>query len=441
MVLTTVDQAVHRARNTAAGPVHLNCAFREPLAPTVSEGEPPYPVTLSTWREGKGPYTEYAAGQRVLDAAQGAKLLDLVKGAQRGLLVLGELRNARERRGALALAEGLGWPTLPDVTSGLRLGPMNAPFVPYYDQLLLSERFRCRCKPDTVLHVGGRLVSKRLQQHLEAVRPEAYCVVANHPYRQDPGHLVTLRVEADLPSVFACFMGFIESRDHVATGSTEWLAPFRRANEDVKRAVCCALEDSGALTEPGVAQLVSRHAPEGSALFLGNSMPIRDMDMYGAARTDWLTVLANRGASGIDGNVATAIGAAMGAAQPLTAIIGDLALLHDLNSLALLPKTEAPVILVAINNDGGGVFHFLPIAEFEDVFEPYFGTPHGLTFEHAASMVGLAYASVDTEADFVKAYQASLSEGRSALIEVNIDRSENAGFHRALQGAVVDALL
>src|SRR5690606_36179020 len=147
-----------------------------------------------------------------------------------------------------------------------------------------------------------------------------------------------------------------------------------------------------ALTEPRAARVVAAAVPEGGGLVAAASMPVRDLDAFAAAGGAGVRVAANRGASGIDGTVATAAGFARGLARPTALLVGDLALLHDLRGLALLRKGP-PVVVVAVNNDGGGIFSFLPVAEAEGVpFEAVFGTPHGLGFEHAARMFGLPYA-------------------------------------------------
>lgn len=176
------------------------------------------------------------------------------------------------------------------------------------------------------------------------------------------------------------------------------------------------------------------------ALFLGNSMPIRYFDMYSGFLPPSTRVVANRGASGIDGNIATAAGYAKTSGVHVTAVIGDLAALHDLNSLALLKQGGVRVTLIVINNNGGGIFHFLPIAEYGDMFEKYFATPHGMRFDDAARMFGLPYARPTTCDDFVEAYNKARASGASSIIEVATDREQNVKLHRRITDAVVKAL-
>jgi 2-succinyl-5-enolpyruvyl-6-hydroxy-3-cyclohexene-1-carboxylate synthase len=168
-------------------------------------------------------------------------------------------------------------------------------------------------------------------------------------------------------------------------------------------------------------------------------MPIRNLNKYAAAAPP-KRVVANRGASGIDGLVATAAGYAAGSGQPVTALLGDLALLHDLNSLALLSAGRPPVVLIVINNDGGGIFSFLPVAQSGAAFERFFGTPHGLTFAAAAQQFGLAYAAPATLPELQRAYRAACASGRSALLEIRTDRRKTHAEHVALQRELERAL-
>jgi 2-succinyl-5-enolpyruvyl-6-hydroxy-3-cyclohexene-1-carboxylate synthase len=226
------------------------------------------------------------------------------------------------------------------------------------------------------------------------------------------------------------FCQALAARVRPAEGVEAWRAKWAGADRGVHDALDAFFEARAELSEPRVARLVTRHRPAGQPLVLASSMPVRDVTRYGDAQGPGGLVVANRGASGIDGTVATAAGVAHAAARPVTLLTGDLALLHDQSSLPLL--RDAPVVVVVLNNDGGGIFHFLPIAAHADVFEPYFGTPHGLTFEAAARMVGLPYHHPATPQAFVETYRAACASGASALIEVTTDRAANRALHAEL---------
>ena len=164
------------------------------------------------------------------------------------------------------------------------------------------------------------------------------------------------------------------------------------------------------------------------------------MDFYGDFKGYPVLVHGNRGASGIDGNIASAAGLSVALDKPVTVLIGDLALLHDLNSLAMAKTLKHPMVIVVVNNDGGAIFSFLPIADSKDVFEKFFGTPHGLSFEGVAFMFGLSYAKIDSAKAFSRAYQDAFKKNSSTIIEVTTDRADNLKVHKALQAKIINAV-
>ncbi len=427
MVLTTVDQAVYRARRSPGGPVHLNCMFREPLAPVAGAADPDdYLADIARHREGTAPYTAYHAPDGTLNAAATAEVVRALDAVKRGIIVVGKLRSPGERDAVLELAERLQWPLFPDVTSTLRLTPAQGPVIHHFDQMLLSARFAASLDIDGILQVGGRMTSKRLNLFLESRRLEHYVMVLNHPLRNDPAHQVTLRIEAGVEAFCCAVTPKVKARRE---------DPALVAMQKLSQKIAARIEKAarGPLSEPGVARLVSRQLPAGHGLFLSNSMPVRDMDMYGAVRPGDIAIGANRGASGIDGIMASAGGFARGLARPVTLVIGDLAALHDINSLAILAANRLPVTVVVMNNDGGGIFSFLPVARLGDDVDRLFGIPHGYHFEHAAAMFGVPYEQPKTPAAFIRAYAKAVRRKGPALIEVVTRRDENLRLHQAWQ--------
>ena len=434
MVLTTVDQAVYRARRAPSGPVHLNLMFREPFIPDPEdlEGELPAPAR---WLKSGEPYTRYTATRPAVNPDEVERLWEALHPVKRGLVVAGRLSSQKQGEAVLQLAESLDWPLLPDVGSQVRLGVRSENLVPYYDALLTSEPFKEAHHPEAVLHVGGRAVSKRLEQFLTRSQPDPYVVVRENPFRLDPGHRVTHSVETDVTDFCAALAKVAERRP--PAGAASWRRGWREASEKVDNYLDRAFEGIKELNEPFVARLISRHVPEGHALVVASSMPIRNLDTFAAADGTIVPVAANRGASGIDGTVATAAGFAWGSGRPLTLLIGDLALLHDLNSLAML--RDLPVVVVVLNNDGGAIFSFLPVARHKAFFEPYFGTPQGVGFEGGAKMFGLAYDLPRTAEEFVETYRVASTRNRPTLIEVRTDREENTELHRKLLSEISEA--
>lgn len=443
-VLTTVDQAVHRAR-AAAGPVHLNCMFAEPLLddppPDGTERPPAGSVrrTGSERRTDGRPYTAYSPAPAEPSPEAVAATAAAVRGAAAGLLAVGPLPAAADRAAVAALAAALGWPMLADVQSGLRFawaGRPAAPAVRHHD-LVLGHAGAALPAPDVVLHLGGRLTSKAYLALLGSRRPAACVHVAEHPRRIDPAHVVTDRVQA-APDRFCSALG-AELR-----GSGGGAAGLIDAGAAAAAAVTAALEHEPAVSEPAAAADLIELLPAGWGAFGGGSMPIRDLDTFAESalpRAGPLAVGANRGASGIDGAVASAAGFAAGLQAPVAALAGDLAVLHDLGSLAVLARAPQPVVLVVINNDGGGIFSFLPaLTAQRDVFERCFGTPHGFRFEHACRMFGLDYHRPASRAHAREALSRCFAAGRPALIEVATDRERNLALHRRVRAAADAAI-
>ena len=419
MVLTTVDQASYRAHRSPRGPVHLNLMFREPFLPEVDD----VLAGPSPWAEDDRPYTRYAATIPAIDKTEIQALWQTLRRAKRGLVVAGRLASRKQGEAVLRLAGALGWPLLPDIGSQVRLGTDSENLAAYYDALLAGDSFAEAHAPEAVVHVGGRALSKRLEQFLGRSRPDPYAVVRENPFRLDPAHRVTHSIEAGVVD-FCAAMVRVATEDPPDEDAS-WMTGWREASERVGQSL--AGISTTELNEPFVARSVSRNVPLNHGLVVASSMPVRDLDTYATASGAPVPVAANRGASGIDGTVATAAGFARGLGSPVTLLIGDLALLHDLNSLAML--RDVPVVVVALNNDGGGIFSFLPVAEHKEFFEPYFGTPQGVGFGPAAEMFGLQYERPGTTEEFVEFYRNACARDSSTLIEVRTDREENVRLH------------
>ena len=437
VVLTTVDQAVHRAR-VAAAAVHLNCMFAEPLL----EDE------RADWddrRVSGRPSTSYSVAPAAPSAEAVGEAAAAVRGAAAGVLAVGPLPAQTDRAAVASLAATLGWPVLADVQSGLRFpwADRPAPALVRHHDLVLGHAGGAEVPaPDVVLHLGGRLTSKAYLGLLGARPPEVCVHVAEHPRRIDPEHAVTSRIQA-APDRFCAALD-AELRDPAGRGAGDPAAAGAAALIDAGQAaagaVAAVLDEEPQVSEPALAaDLVELLPPEWGA-FAGGSMPIRDLDTFAEAaarRAAPLVVGANRGASGIDGALASAVGYACGLAAPVAALVGDLAVLHDLGSLALLAGSPQPVVLAVANNDGGGIFSFLPALTGQgDVFERYFATPHGYGFEHACRMFDLDYHRPATRAETCEVLTRCFSAARPALVEVITDRKQNLALHQRLRAAV-----
>lgn len=469
VVLTTIDQAIFRALNSPAGPVHLNCMFREPLAPVLQPFPQDYLAPLREWVTSSRPWTNYVQTHLGISLETAMELAEMIRTASFPLLCVGRVTSLGDVNSVTYLAKMFGVPVVADIASGLRdvvsseedeTEPLT--ILHYFDQMLLVPSALETVKPDLVLHIGGGFVSKRLLQWLGSIRPASYIVVEQTPFRHDPNHQVTMRIMSDI-GVFTDMLE--EGLYHVEKPKSKakskaklkakllvhtqirYLAALSEVVEKTLLEVFAEQKATNApLSEMAVAHTVSAMIPTRHGLFLSNSMPIRDMDMYAAApiKGDFYEVGTNRGASGIDGIVATAAGFARGIDHITTLIIGDVALIHDLNSLLLVAKNPVPLVIIVINNAGGGIFSFLPIAAHTDIFEPFWGTPHDADFRAGALFAGLRYILAERLNDFAIAYQAALGFARkekaSVLIEVRTDRAANLDEHKRLQALIASRL-
>ena len=430
-VLTTIDQAWYQALRHH-GVVHINCMFRQPLTLLqTSDDLKSYTKPLKTWEQAQGPYTDYINGSdsAVLDVPE--KFVARLEAIKNGLIVVGKIAGDEEARLVLKLSEKLGWPVFADIASGLRLGQKHPHLIHYFDHQLSSEKILKELTFDGVLHLGGRMTSSRYYDFIQKQNPSEYIMVQNHALRNDPNHQVTLRVESGVSHFIQATIAFIKPRK-----SSKVLKVLSKVEKIADKLIESFFAQDEGLSEPRVSRLVSQLIPEFHGLFLSNSMPIRDMANYGDFKGHQVFVNGNRGSSGIDGIIASAAGYARGLDRPVTLMIGDLAALHDLNSLAMLRDLPVPLVIVLLNNGGGGIFSFLPIADFKECFEKFWGTPHSYTLASAASMFELNYCQPSDASHFKKVYAQALKSQTSTIIEVITNREENLNLHRSLQDSI-----
>jgi 2-succinyl-5-enolpyruvyl-6-hydroxy-3-cyclohexene-1-carboxylate synthase len=438
LVLTTIDLAVSKSRQAPGGVVQLNCMFREPFGSMDAPVE--IPASLEKWKESRSPYTRYASKLNISTTDEIESLIEIIQSTTRGVLVVGQLKSTVDIEAVVELAARLNWAVFADIQSGLRLRQDFPNLIHYFDRLLLTDISLELEQIDSIVQIGTRIVSSRWLKWIEQYPPQNYIIVVNDSDRHDPSHLVSLRIESDI--AYLC-QHLCQQLPQLPPST--WVQKIRSASDQISVTAAKFLKTSK-LTEPLIARTISELIPNQHGLWVGNSMPIRDLDMYAVANHHSPSTIhhspigANRGTSGIEGAIAAATGFAVGLQASVTAIVGDLSSLHDLNSLALLQRNPQPVIVVIINNDGGGIFSFLPIAKSTEIFDPYFGTPHGVNFSHAAAMFGLDYYHPQTSDDLIRDYHQALARNCSAVIEVTTDRSENLQLHQALDREIQQQL-
>jgi 2-succinyl-5-enolpyruvyl-6-hydroxy-3-cyclohexene-1-carboxylate synthase len=416
---------------TRPGPVHLNLPWREPLAPLPVEGAVTAtdPLALEG-REGR-PLTAVTR----IDLEPSAFLLDEVAGhiadAISGVIVAGRQLDAELREPLAHLARVSGFPILAEPSSQLRCGPHDrSRIVATYDQLLRDERFARSVVPDLVVRFGEMPTSKPLRAWLESSGADQI-VVDPHGGWNEPSRRAAAILRAD-PTELAA--GWAARLDKAPRSAPEpWLSAERTAREVLR----AELENSGGISEPALHHALGQAHRDGDLVYTASSMPIRDQETFLPASATDALFLSNRGANGIDGLISSGIGAAQASGRPTTIVTGDLGLLHDIGGLAALRDVSTPVRIVVIDNDGGGIFHFLPQegAMESDEFEALLGTPRGVDAERAAALFDLPHRRLESLADLPGALAAG-----TGLIEVKTDRRANVELHRLLTERVQAAL-
>jgi 2-succinyl-5-enolpyruvyl-6-hydroxy-3-cyclohexene-1-carboxylate synthase len=399
-------QAVHRTLVPDAGPVHLNLPFREPFLSSSAS----LPPVLGA------PHVQLSRPVLQMDEQTRRKLEELLQ-SPCGVITVGGIPAKAVEPLRRALSR-IGWPVFADIASGLRFGELSCR-ITLADQALLHAEIRQKWHPTVWLHIGNSLVSKRYLQWWETCEQACKVVLTPHTERQDPVHRPQWRVQAH----YEAWAETIETRAPSADRRA-WLEQWQGASQQLEQHAQAWWDQTDELRETSVVRALVEQTPEGRGLFVGNSLPVREIDMLAPARDSRLDVAANRGASGIDGLLATACGWAEGRQAAVTAVLGDVSTLHDLNSLLLMRNSAVPIVLVVFNNDGGGIFQWLPISQQNDVFEGYFATPHGCQFEKCAEMFSLAYFSPKTLSEFREMYAKACMSGTSSLIEVATDRQK-----------------
>jgi len=434
------------------GPVHVNIPFEKPLEPTELSAEAEArlrkadPLGLEGRSDGLPLVAEEV--ERVRTTPRDLKeVVALIDGATRGVIVAGPASEPDASGPAIGvLARATGFPVLADPLSGARFADhCGRHLVTTFDLLLREPLVREALRPDVVLRIGGAPTSASLLTYLRECRGIPQVQIRSGPWWRDHLEVASHDVRGDVRDFLEDVVSALAER----TSPPEWCARWTDL-DGVASAVLTA--DSEEVFEGEVLAVVVDSLPSGGTLFVSNSMPVRDLDAFGGGGTKALSVFGNRGVSGIDGIVSTVAGIAVargregsdGAGQgrsPVVAVLGDIAFHHDMNGLLTISKYRLNVLLVVINNDGGGIFHMLPIEEHEPEFTRYFAVPHGLDFRHAAEMYGIRYRHLDEASSVGEALDDLLAESGPRMLEIRSDRAHNMRRREEVAEAVREAVV
>jgi len=454
-------RAVSLAVGPSPGPVHLNFPFEKPLEPPPGWEGPSSERPLEDFlrdhpragpgRPGDEAYVRIPAFEAAVVEEEAVSLRTLVEGAIRGVIVAGPVPEPwRVGPAVLALGAATGFPVLADPLSGARFAPpQGARVVGGYDLFLRSAEARKALDPDLILRIGGSPTSSGALEYLAGAFRARQVVVdggfrwkdhlasANDYFRVSPARLLE-RLAGEV-------LG--------ARPNPGWLERWAEAEERT-RSVLTGL-DPVPLLEGDIARTVVEEIPEGGNLLVASSMPVRDLDAFGFPGPRSVRVFGNRGVSGIDGLVSTALGIAMAAdpaglpggmpslggaaSRPTVALLGDLAFYHDMNGLLATRALRPRLVLVVVNNDGGGIFHTLPVRDHDPTFMRFFATPHGLDFQHAATLYEIPHSRSESLEAFRFQLAQALERDGPSILEVRTRRTETHRRREEVLEAVVRA--
>lgn len=441
-------RALATANGRPRGPVHLNFPFRKPLEPTPVERDL---HEMADERPRGAPFTRILSGRFAPTVEQVETVGRILARGKRHMIVCGPRTDGGAFPAAVArLAEATQSALLADPLSTVRYSEAGASVISRYDTFLKCPPPPALTQdkatgdtvwpaPDVVLWFGGEVTSQPLADYLND--PGVRLVrISGDGLWSDPNHRAECVIETD-PALFCdALIDWWGQNLHRAI-ELPWLRQLREADRLTRETLAAA---PGDYFDGLVLRDVTAALPADAGLFVANSLPVRHLDQFAPASETPLRVFCNRGASGIDGTISSALGAAAARPDsPLVLVSGDLAFYHDLNGLLAARRNGLRAVFVVVNNNGGGIFQRLPIARFDPPYTELFETPHDLRFEHAAALFGLTYAGVTDGEAFRAAFAAALARwqaGESSLIEVFTEIDHDLACRNALITTVATRL-
>lgn len=448
-IRTMADRALAQTQAVPAGPVHVNMPFREPLTPAPIPAQPlPSHAQRDplAWqgRLAQQPYTAVHDGW-LATTGMGWDLAEQIASSPRGLILVGPQTDAQLVEPLLHVARLTGYPVLADPLSQMRgVREQGAALITSYDAFLRVERFLERYEPQLILRFGAMPISKALLLYLQRYPACPQVLIDEQQGWAEPTQLAAHVCHARATHFCLRLRDALELRNTplVHGMRAEWIDAWRKAELVTRETLSVALKDDAVLFEGRVFTELADLLPPQSLLYVGNSMPVRDMDTFFWPQANPLSCLGNRGANGIDGVISSALGAsaANNSKNAAVLVIGDLSFYHDLNGLLAAKLHHLNLTIILVNNNGGGIFSFLPQAAYTEHFEQLFGTPIDLDFRAAVEMYGGVFQRITNWDDFQQAFKASLATGGLRVIEVPTERAHNVALHRQLWQVVERAL-
>lgn len=426
-VRTTANRAIHIAKSGNPGPVHINFPFRDPLVPNFS--------IENLWGNNEDhSYHQLYEGKKQIREEAFHQFNEKLITLEKGLIVCGPQEDEATAEAIAKLADRWQIPVLADPLSQLRAGKHDKDvLIENYDSMFRDETLRNQLKPDFIIRFGAMPVSKYYDKFTSEHQDARHIVVEPYEGFRQPTKQPTEIYYAH-PVDF--INGLLAITDW--TGDQDWLTKWQQLNKKATNHIEQSNVDQ--LTEGVAVRELIKAMPTDSVLYVGNSMAVRDLDTFFMRTDKQITLLANRGVSGIEGLISSALGAAATTTKRVTLLIGDLAFYHDLNGLLIGKQYELDLTILLMNNNGGGIFSFLPQANEPKYFEKLFGTPLHIDFKHAITMYQGTYRLVDDVVQLKKELQESYQRNGTTVIEVRTDREENMRWHRQIWQQIADDL-
>ncbi len=408
-ILLNVSSLIQKSLANPVGPVHINCMFREPLVHTKRKKDfSKNTITVQDWIISEKPFVKIK--QTKTNFSIDSKFNNKIP----TILIVGALKTKKESKAVMRFAEKFNLPVFPDIRSSLRLSNESRNLISFYDQILLTKMLKTDSAYQ-VIHVGGNIVSKRLLQFIEKSKIANYFVLHNSLHGYNPHHKMTENKTGSIVKLLQ------ELSKNIQPFETKFLNFMKSCNEKVNRLI---LQHDYTFTEIAITRQLSQSAVKNSFIYTANSLSVRLLDMFADVSDKNNRVIANRGLSGIDGTIASSVGFAIGSKKRGTLLIGDLAFLHDINSMSLVKKSDYPLVIVLLNNNGGKIFSYLPIAKEKEIFTDYFDTPQDMIFESTAKQYDLPYYFISSTRQFKEIYQKAQKLNQSSIIEIALQDSE-----------------
>jgi len=403
--------AMSLGANGVPGPVHFNFPFRKPLEPVLVDGDVPPGFDALSRADGQ-PRVQISRPKLVPDPEVLLQLAERIRTTRSGLIICGPRCPGDDFPSELeTLSAATGYPVLADPLSNVRFGTHSNLILGGYDTFLSEENItQALPAPELVLRFGDLPTSTALMNYLAKIKAHQVAISTSEHWMDDM-FVVNEVIKGHAASVCMELVRYTNINEHQP--AKIW--------QKAESATWQAVSEFGTTFEGAALAQVVNSMPDDSLLYIANSLPIRHLDQFVRPNSKRIRVLGNRGASGIDGTLSSALGAAAGSDEPLVLVTGDLSLYHDLNSLLAFKRCNVKATIVLIHNDGGGIFHRLPAAQFDPPFTELFVTPHGLDFAPAAHMFGVGFRRLNGIQDLGAAVKESMQDREQVILEVHTD--------------------